>query len=233
MAIFDKPSIIIEFNGLPGTGKTTVAGNLKMRLIERGILCHTSFQSKKTLKNFLSDVLEYMKIKCILKNYINSFAFNHNRHSRDKMIGQFFRSYKAFLKTKGMILIKDQGFVQALLSIAHLDTITNIHHIEVFGDYLRTHKIYFLRVDCISDKDISYERIQNRESNKARLDNMPSSELEEALVIQSKNLSIIRAAFDNVLNDKKNILVIDTKNSVKKNTDIILQRIDSLLKSNT
>lgn len=227
MESFNRPSIIIEFNGLPGTGKTTISRCLNKYLSENGIITLTDFSKNRIRRNHYSTLLNLscLHLKWILFRYWNTINTTDNRTGRDFVIMHFFRMYKDFLNTKGCVLIKDQGIIQALLSMAHLNRINSSKPLDEVVKYLFRSDVMFVRIDCKTDVNISYDRINSRPTFNARLDNISNDQLMHSLSTQSHNLSIIRDSFNSIYSSNMMVLRIDTNEPYTKNAELIAAQI--------
>lgn len=195
-----KSPIILEFNGLPGSGKSTICSKmLEMPELFNNPLC-TSF-IHTYLDKFLRTV--WLNYNCISlhnasRNYINSYLRNKNsKRSDDLLLMFFFRMYSNFLKYgRSKILLIDQGIIQCLLSVPLNQPISEIEHVNKIVYFLQKKGIRFIRVNCKTDIQLSNNRIHSRPTNLSRLDLMDDSKIETTLQIQSDNLSKIRNSFD-------------------------------------
>lgn len=221
-----KP-VIVEFNGLPGTGKTTTACQLKQMLNDGGIECADIFFYGKSLKksryaNWISP--SCWRLRNLLNNYIKTFDPSVDKYSRNDKFLQFFRGYRDFNKFRCGVLLKDQGLIQMLLSIAYLDKIGDTYQIERIAEFLDK-RISFLRVDCAINPIISSHRIIKRKPSGSRLEKITSKDLTDAMNLQADNLEIIRSSFDKLALKNIQVIHLDTKDSVEKNAEILFQKI--------
>lgn len=229
----DKQSIIVEFNGLPGTGKSTITKELAKLLLENNIECRYEYYRNYFQRFRVSALgsISCLRLRNIIHRYADSVGVRRDKN-RDYIIMQLYRMYKDFLNTKGMILLKDQGLIQSLLSISHLNTIDNNQIIRDIPLFLRNNNVYFLRVDCQSDLKVTKNRIINRPTQNARLDNISEKKLLDALKTQNDNLNAILSSFDETNYDDKMVIHINTENTPEENAEKILEQIKYIINSN-
>lgn len=222
MGQVSKQSVIIELNGLPGTGKTTISHHLQSSLSDLGystmrLYTTTWFNSLgiSVFFTFSSFILFWIllwtfrdikplkiKIKCIV-----GFMF-------------YFRMYRQFMKDKPCdYLIIDQGLIQECISIIYDKKEFNFGRISNITNYLKKHGIEFCRVDCILDPATSCERIEKRPTHGSRLDNIDKNCLFSALEDQSNVFINVRNAFN--LGGIAPALIINTKDEPITNSQII------------
>lgn len=195
-----KSPVILEFNGLPGSGKSTIC----KRMLEMPDLFNNSL-STSYKHTFLDKYLKtvWLNHNCISfyiasRRYINNFQGNVKNERRDDLLLMyFFRMYSSFLEySSSKVLLIDQGIVQCLLSVSHNQSISENDSLNRIVSFLQKKDIRFIRVNCKSDVKLSKNRIHSRPTNLSRLDLMDESIVETTLQVQSDNLSIIRNSFD-------------------------------------
>ena len=121
MEFVNKKTVIVEFNGLPGTGKTTISRLLAENLVKEydKVFCgyyRHSYQDY-TYSMFMSPSY-YCRALSI---YRYSRCFITPKSIRYSLVPlKYIRMYEHFVKDKvngGLII--DQGFIQGLISLAH------------------------------------------------------------------------------------------------------------------
>ena len=221
----NKKSIIIEFNGLPGSGKSTICREmLEIPELFNRSLC-TTF-SYSPIDKYLKTV--WLNYNCIrfffaARGYLNNYPNDDNKSRRnDLLLMYFFRMYLSFLKHENSkILIIDQGLVQGLLSVPYNGLLVETKSIDSIIDFLQNNRVSFFRINCKSDVQLSKDRIHSRPTNLSRLDLMDESIVASTLQVQSDNLSLIRESFRRNPFFKDLEINIDTMLPPKENVAII------------
>lgn len=227
MGFLLEKSIIIEFNGLPATGKTTIANTLVPLLEEDGIQCARLFFKHRWQKNgrtvFLSPKL--FRLLFLLNRFADSIKPRRNRFTHIMGEMYHYRSYRDFLhdhKDKRVFIV-DQGLIQSIISIAHTDRILDEGALKKVVSYYSANNIEFICVNCKVDPGLSFERIRNRPDNTARMHQIPHEQLLYAMRMQADNFDMVRRCFA----DKLNLIVvnIDTELDPSENARIIYKAI--------
>ncbi|MBR2927387.1 MAG: AAA family ATPase [Clostridia bacterium] len=188
--------MIIEFNGLPGTGKTTVAKALSSRLDNT---YHVRFKydaATSRLQYYVSYLFDgSLKLHLLAARYAKYATQNRDKDKR-KYIGvliAYYKAYRRFLKQcPNEILIIDQGILQALISIHHGDLIENAQYLKPIFNFLTKKKINISLVNCSNDVTTSLQRITSRNTSGGRLDICDDHERENVLNSQIHNFTVIR-----------------------------------------
>lgn len=214
--------MIIEFNGLPGTGKTTVAKNLILFLEEKGIPCYyNKFFKEIKIKRYLSYLFDgTIELYFLGRKFADKSSNNISGEKREivKVFIGYYRLYRFFLKNKkNHVLIIDQGIIQALISILHIDLMVSTKELEKIFAFLKRKGVTFLNVSCNTNVKLSVERIKNRNTFGGRLDRLDLVDLQHALENQAQNFESIRNCCKNVLGLQE--ILIDTSESLEKNVN--------------
>lgn len=222
--------MIVEFNGLPGTGKTTICKELREKYKIEGINCIYRYEIQETrVKRWLSYVIDgsihlfWLGIFFVLRDIKGGIK---ERWKIIFVLIAYYRMYYYYLKdNRSEILIVDQGILQALISIAHLDEIVSGIELKRIFMFLKKKNIFFTSIDCITDINVSFERIHNRKQIGSRLDICTDDELLLGLNIQSRNFEVVRACYLDVYTEKFQMSV-DTKMSSEKNAFFIKKSLE-------
>lgn len=188
--------MIIEWNGLPGTGKTTVAGEVKNILEQNEINCILKHQRPKTkIQKYFSYLFDgSLHLHYLARKYAKSIQGKNVREKIQisSLLVYYYRMYLDFQKScPNKVLLIDQGIIQGLISIAHTDPIKNRKTLENVVRFI-SKKISFFIIDCELNPQLSFERIRIRNTNFGRLDNCEDVELKKNLDIQAENFKIVR-----------------------------------------
>lgn len=222
--MFLKESVIIEFNGLPATGKTTIAGKLISILAQHDISTRRQYVKHAWQNNGRTVFLCFDCLKLFYKLCPFSLKIRPIRNRLTHIMGEmyYFRTYRDFLRRKQAkeVLVIDQGMIQSIISIAHLDKIGDLDGLNSILDFYSNRHIRFVRIDCKLDEELSCRRIQQRPQTSARMYNLPMSDLLYAMQTQADNFRITRNLFYkfSICDDK---IEIDTKKTPIENSEII------------
>lgn len=196
----DAQKLIIEFNGLPGCGKSTTANELLKQIGEDKASFPYDRHIKKfyqLLKSLVDGTIPFV-IYCILilrnfksssiaeKKYFIMVAYGH------------YQLYLHFINhSNKKYLIVDQGLVQDIISFAFQDKIISDKYvrklirfcINKFGESL-------LIVNCDVDVETSSQRISLRgKMDGSRLDKIykeSPNKAKETLSVQNYNFNVVR-----------------------------------------
>lgn len=225
--------MIIEFNGLPGTGKTTIATHLKKMLDEAGI--HNEFYGRipcYSKKENFNLALKYGKkfsfefFKFVL---CRDWNVTKNRIKIAISVIAYYNFYFRCNKEKTpQVLLIDQGIIQGLISVAHTDEIKKKKRIDKIIKTIKNLDIRY--ISSIANAEISKERLVHRENGGSRFDKMNEIEREKNLYAQQKNFEIIRSSINEVI-DSKYLIEIDTSIEPQQNAKIIFDTIIKGLKN--
>lgn len=202
--------MVIEFNGLPGTGKTTVAHSLKEILDSEYIVQLKYCCERPRLIRYASYFFDGSAKLYVLAYKYTRRATKQYKKSNLKYIGiliAYYRAYRSFLKTKkDEVLIVDQGILQALISIHHDTYIVDSKYLKRIFQFLYKKNIHITVVNCESNTQLSFQRIKSRNTDGGRLDVCDDAERKRILKIQEQNFMIVRAACASIM---KNSVQLD------------------------
>lgn len=217
-----KNTIIIEFNGLPGSGKTTISKELKKILESNGYSVVTNyFRFYWNRFPFKILTIPYsLKLYTLARDYSRSILPMRKRTHLHKIV-YWFRMYKQIIKySSADFALIDQAFIQDLVSIAWLDAIPHSNKCDAIVKFLKEEEINFIRVDCANNMELSVNRIKERPQIGHLFESIDDVELYGILKIQSHNFDYVRETFSQILKNQY-IIKIDTKLSPQLNAQII------------
>lgn len=187
---------IIEFCGLPGSGKSTLCKTLIKRVNVGKVYAYKDF-------------IKFVATDKRRKQYYTAVSLNPFRRKYLKLLKKFVSKYDdvsvqavcvliAFYDVisligvfdrKGVVIL-DEGFVQNITSIAHLSIIEDSEELTSLVEYI-TKKIDIVLVDC----HVSYENVVNRlrgRNGKDRFNSIDDDEkLKEALAVKRHNIAVV------------------------------------------
>lgn len=227
MERINKNPVIIEFNGLPGSGKTTIAQELQRHLIKTGKSCLNYYCRSSLFKSprFLYLMPHYWReIEKAKKNSLSLSLNEENSYYLHFL--QYIRMYREYIKdVPSDILIIDQGILQSFLSMSHQNKIQSTGIVELFIKSFKIDVFPLVLINCDVDENVANKRIEDRKENGCRVESMSLSERQKTLITQSANLTIIRKAISNVCLSLPSI-EIDATNSIDNNVDQIVSFIN-------
>ena len=223
--LVSKP-IIIEFNGLPGSGKTTIACQLRHEL--ESLSCKVSFNYyKRRFHRFALLVFLNPRYWSLIKEiFLYSRLFTKKRFLTNILyVASYVRKYNDFAdNSKNGILIIDQGFVQSLISLAHQDNLPQSDRLDNIIRKSGIDKMPLFIINCDVEEMVSDDRITSRPKNGCRVEKMSETERLLTLKVQKENFIILRKKIETVCPNLA-FANIDTNVAVHDNVDIIIQCI--------
>lgn len=229
MESVSKYKLIIEFNGLPGTGKTTIANYVESTLKEQGLKVYREFYYNEKHKNIKSIFVSVKWSFLAFRLFLLTILIKPRKNRKNGIIAfvKYIRMYHDYLRSKdNSVLITDEGILQAITSIYYLDPIINKQIVERL---INNVSIKIVRVDCLSNVELSAQRIEQRGITGARLDRLESNTRTSALSIQASNFEIIRTLANEILD--MDCIVVDTIESPVKNACLVCEKITDLIKN--
>ena len=225
-----KNPIIIEFNGLPGSGKTTTSKILQNRFECNKQKTFNRYFRKKYHRNVYSVLFtfRYRKILKAIIKYLNAFPTKVKKSIVYSYVS-YIRMYNNFFddNNKGVLLI-DQGIVQSLISLAHNKSLPVNDDLRDLLLSSKFNRIPIIFINCLSDEKLSMSRIEAREFRGARVDTMNKTEMYRTLCAQSRNFDKIRTALKELYPDL-HVINIDMNESPESNVELISQYLTKVV----
>ncbi len=216
-------TIIVEFNGLPGLGKTTVANALINNLIECGSTVDNGTNRYSRLQTRRSPVPELFNLDLYRQvvNYAKTIPPLERNRKHLNWVNYFAWKYKLIeKKCEADFAIIDEGILQFFASIAHPDNMPQSSQVDAIVGKLKDLGISFIRVDCVNHVDEAVSRVISRPARGLAFESMSPNYLYESMKNWAANLDYLKTVFSRIYNDQK-VVTIDTKDSVEKNVSII------------
>src|SRR5690625_4526007 len=223
-------TIYIEFNGIPGCGKTTLANQCIEYLKKQGFtvanlsLDKTNYQKRRFRKwinrmvgilFYYPFIIEAIKIKPFnierIKYVLEIYDIIHLSQDNTAMCADF--------------ILVDQGIVQGIASIFHT---TTYYPLPGTRSSVNKHLRSFenaISINCNITASSAIERIRDRKANLGRFDQMDDSNLEKSYNINMNNLAELRKSFENEFQS----IEIETETPTINNTNKILRFVSDLL----
>lgn len=224
-------TMIIEFNGLPGSGKTTVSEALVKRLESKRefALCWPLKESE--LKRYISYLVDGSVILYLLGaklfNLVSKQSGEDNKTVFKKEKGRVFnlikryREYKAFYRQaqSNEVLLIDEGVIHGILTLLHGRKLRSTRYLDKLLRFFKKRGVEFVCVECASDISLSDHRIAERGYTCSRLDVCDAEERARILSVQNENLKLIRERVAVIMSPRT--VYIDTKESADDNAAYI------------
>lgn len=206
----NKPSLVIEFIGLPGAGKTTIAQNAIESLTTVGYHCFglstlDKPEGSEKAKGGLFSKLRSLKqfaIACLMYRRIAFYAFVYTLQVKPFSLINLRRFFVLMARLRFMMtlmkddydfIILDQGLIQYIWSIAVTgERPKNDKYLaRLLKSILDKISLFVIMVDI--ETELAVERIFNRPTMRSRFDHMSPS---KAQVLLSKHQEIFTQIVD-------------------------------------
>lgn len=222
----NSKTIIVEFNGLAGLGKTTVANILKdelrkdgCRVIDKYRQCF--FHSKRPLFCVPFSFSLYKKVK----RYADSIVPYKKNRIYTHWTNHYVRMYKNIEKhSDADFAIIDEAIIQFLVAMGLNDRFPQSALMDAVVEKIKQMGVTFVRVDCENHIEASYERIKSRPPKGMYYENWSKEELIGQLQAESYNFEYLRTVFSKVY-PEQTVIKIDTLDSPEENARIIKEII--------
>ena len=219
--------MLVEFNGLPGSGKTTIShcliGELKKAKVD-AIDLQESIRTICKNKFKLALIIIYGLFHRGLNLYFlyrKCLKLKGNNTKADGTI--VLNGVKNYCickylskKKKNAVIISDQLFVQSVVSLYFDLAPTDYSCVQEVIDFAQNSFSSCLFVDVVGSPLVSYERIVRRNTRGGRMDKMNGTQLLEALNQQGRLILSIRG---NIVRTK--VICVDGSDSLDKNCDLL------------
>ena len=212
-----KKTVIVEFNGLSGLGKTTVANILRDDLIIDGYKAigwyrHSKLHSIHPLCAIPYSFSLYSKVK----RYANSIVPFRKERTHMHYTNHFVRMYKSIEKySDADFAICDEGIIQFLVAMGCKDHFPQTPLLDAIVEKLKSMGVSFVRVDCENHVQSSVERINSRPPRGIFFEGWSKEDLVSLLQVEADNFECLRSVFSKVYPDQK-VIKIDTLNLAPK-----------------
>lgn len=220
--------IIIEFNGLPGSGKSTIARSLKKELLKKNYKCFSSFSRSRFMSNAYLVILDFHYWRLIYHILISIRNIPSKSKLKWTLISVYFlKMYRDFQRVNGVgCLIMDQGFIQSLISLAHNCDFSEFERLDDVLIKSRLNDLNIVFINCLNSVEVSSVRIAGREPNGSRVHSLDKKELNHLLRKQADNLIFLRNRIIKVF-PKLTTININTKETVENNVNVIIRSLNN------
>lgn len=224
--------LYVEFNGVAGSGKSTICNALIIALEKK---CFPVLRYQKLYESFCAS--RFWKAKLVwlsldidnIRLIIETIKLVHLlglKHVNKKVV-RFFLINQILIKWfskrfSDYYLISDEGYVQYLISIIYNNSISINCDMKVINSFFtRIQKsMDCLCVNVILNTSENANRVIKRKDGKSRLDTLNKENLNKIIMTQASNFNAIRKHINS-----KNQIDVDSENNVDLNVDLILYEI--------
>lgn len=221
----NKP-VIVEFNGLPGLGKTTVADILAREIAKCGGIVLRDYRYSKlhTLRSPFPEFFD-LKLYRLVSEYAKSIPPIGRKRTHVNWANYYVQKYISIKRHSGAdYVIIDEAIIQFLVAIAFQDKMPVSDKVDAIVDRIKSIGVEFVRVDCNNDVETAASRIFSRPSRALLFESMTQEELVRTLEAEAYNFDYLRSVFSRIYENQP-VIVIDTKNRPEDNA---LKIMDSL-----
>lgn len=220
---------IVEFNGLAGLGKTTVANILKEDLSQDGY--NVIGQYRHSLLHSLRPLFAIPYSFCLykkVKRYADSIVPYRKNRKYVHWTNHFVRMYKSIERySNADFAIIDEAVIQFLVAMGLNDHLPQSTLLENVVRKIKSMGVSFVRVDCNNHIETSYERIKNRPPKGMYYESWSRKEMMSQLQVEAANFEYLRSVFSKVFPDQV-VITIDTLDSPQINALKIKEIITKL-----
>lgn len=213
-----QKTVIVEFNGLAGLGKTTVANLLMNELRKDGYSVinkyrHSILHSKRPFFCIPYSFSLYRKVK----KYADSIVPYRKNRIYVHWANHYVRMYNTIEKyCDADFAIIDEAIIQFIVAMGLNDRFPQSDLMDAVVEKIKFMGVSFIRVDCKNNLEASYERIKSRPPKGMYYENWPKEELMSQLQAETYNFEYIRTVFSRVYPEQL-VISIDTLDSPKDN----------------
>ena len=225
-----KSPIIVEFNGLPGLGKTTVATSLVEALKQSG---------SKTMGNYRHSLFHTLHhpfpelyspaLYRLVKSYADTIPPKGKKRTHVHWTNYYAQKYESILKHNvADFVIIDEGIIQFMVAMAFQDRMPESDKVEAVVKKLQSMGIFFVRVDCVNDVVTSAARIMSRPPRGLVFVSMQHDELLRTLETEASNFEFLRSVFSKVYSNQLVININTVQTSPLENANTIMNKLKDL-----
>lgn len=216
--------LIVELNGLPGCGKSTLQKDLASEyLIEK--VGTSSFSGT-------NKIFKFKKIFLLFSSSNFNFFLKVRRVFSKQATTRYLNTYERFIaylyiiylfdvyKNSSINIIIDEGLVQSLVALSIDCTIVESNLLELIS-FLKEEGINFKIVNCDISTEDSFSRHIKRGRRTAAIDFFSEGEFLEFIVRYDKRLEIIRACFRNMGFDNFSLNMTNSREVIVNNMESV------------
>lgn len=224
-----KKPIIIEFNGLPGLGKTTIANRLIENLDQLGYKTvdrHYRKNKLHTLRHPFPEIFS-PSLYFLVNSFSKTLPLTGRKRTHLHWINFYSQKYLSIKKNRDIdFAIVDEGIIQFWNSIAYQDRIPASNEAKAIVKKLKSLGIEFIRVNCINNIEVSASRIITRPSRGIRIETLDYNEKLKTLETEAENFVYLRSLFAEEFGSYCEITIdtlLEPEDNAKKIQDYVLE----------
>lgn len=217
----------MEFNGLPGLGKTTVANILLEKLKRVGFKTVNKGYRRNLFYTLHHPFPELYSLKLykLVSSYAKSIPPKGSKRTHVNWTNFYAHKYESIVKYSGAdFAIVDEAIIQFLVAMAFQDRMPVSNKAIAIVEKLKSLGIKFVRVDCVNHVEEAACRILSRPSRGLVFESMKHDELLKTLEVEAANFEYLRSVFSSVYKDQL-IITIDTLDDPDKNAQKIMNAV--------
>lgn len=195
--------LIVELNGAPGCGKSTLCNQVLGELQSRGYLAGTLqdvvFRKQRNkMTNYIQMLFILFSVKRYKLNYAvaklaRDYGLERGRVLFALRFLKFLSKLESTLKDEKFdLLLLDEGIVQYLTSIPHDKEIKQNTHYEKVCEMVQTLYNRVIQVNCHIEFEENVRRAKQRGQVNSRFDHLPEEQLRKALSVKRYNIDLVR-----------------------------------------
>lgn len=195
--------IFLEFNGIPGSGKTTLANRLiaEMRDEPYSVESYHQIIKKPTRKNIKNLLLYLFKLKpssykigyYAWMHLITNKKLSHENWLRVISIVVLFDLYqKKSLDNHGEVILVDQGIMQQIISMLYESELIVDKYVKKIIGFTKKKNLGIVIINVDLNITDSYNRLSHRQGNISRIQKLNKETAIDTLAVQQKNFTKIR-----------------------------------------
>ncbi|MFL2095833.1 hypothetical protein [Marinilactibacillus psychrotolerans] len=226
----NKP-LLVEFNGIPGSGKTTTVNELVQTLKSRKLKVLTLedvyfYKEKNTFSKLLTTFKALLSYKILKSNYmifkfLFYFSFNLSRLLFAlRLVKLNYQLLRVYENENCDLIVLEEGIIQYTANIPHIDSFDKLTILnDLLLNMLRPYNNILL-INCDIDLKESVRRIYKRGLKNRRFDVMKEDELLSGLKENSRLFNVMREFC--MRKDSTNLNMSDDINN---NVDLVVNKI--------
>lgn len=222
-----KTPVIIEFNGLPGLGKTTVVNALIKELRSHGYKVVDRQYRTNRLQTTRKPMPEFFSLSLyrLVRSYSHIIPPIGPKQRYVNWTNFYAWKYNSIIKRGNLdYAVVDEGIIQFFVSMARAEKMPESVLVDKVVLKLKSLGISFVRVDCENHVEEACLRVMSRPARGLAFERMSKEELFQSMSNWAYNIDYLRSVFSRIY-DNQLVIPIDTKDPVDYNVQMIYKKI--------